>query len=273
VTRAEEAELLLAQVQRSREEQLRSARLQESTRIAREIHDVLAHALAGLTIQLEATSALIEAGAERGVVLERVRRAHALAREGLEETRHAVGVLRSDGLSVLRALEALMDDYRASAPGASVDLSVDQAAHQLDGPAALAVVRITQEALTNVRKHAPGAAVTVQLRPAHADDGALVLSICDRGGGAAPGHGGSRPHRLDRPDAASNGSSQPSGPALAEGLADSGGGYGLTGMRERAALLGGSLTAGPAADGWLVELRLPAGACEDAAGPRPAGGS
>ena len=120
---------------------------------------------------------------------------------------------------------------------------------------------------------APGAAVTVQLRPAHADDGALVLSICDRGGGAAPGHGGSRPHRLDRPDAASNGSSQPSGPALAEGLADSGGGYGLTGMRERAALLGGSLTAGPAADGWLVELRLPAGACEDAAGPRPAGGS
>ena len=98
VGRAEEAELLLAQVQRSREEQLRAARLEESARIAREIHDVLAHALAGLTIQLEATSSLLESGADRSVVLERLRRAHALAREGLEETRRAVGVLRSEGL-------------------------------------------------------------------------------------------------------------------------------------------------------------------------------
>ena len=72
VQRAEQAELLLAQTQRSHEEQLRAARLEESTRIAREIHDVLAHALAGLTIQLEATSSLIEQGAERDDVLARV---------------------------------------------------------------------------------------------------------------------------------------------------------------------------------------------------------
>ena len=81
--RAEQAELLLAQTQRSHEEQLRAARLEESTRIAREIHDVLAHTLAGLTIQLEATSSLIEQGADRDTVLARVQRAHALAREGL----------------------------------------------------------------------------------------------------------------------------------------------------------------------------------------------
>ena len=89
--RAEQAELLLAQTQRSHEEQLRAARLEESTRIAREIHDVLAHTLAGLTIQLEATSSLVEQGADRDTVLARVRRAHALAREGLDETRQAVG--------------------------------------------------------------------------------------------------------------------------------------------------------------------------------------
>ena len=65
VVRAEQAELLLAQTQRSHEEQLRAARLQESTRIARDIHDVLAHTLAGLTIQLEATGSLIEQGADR----------------------------------------------------------------------------------------------------------------------------------------------------------------------------------------------------------------
>ena len=97
--RADQAELLLAQTQRSNEEQLRAARLEESTRIARDIHDVLAHALAGLTIQLEATTALIENGAERDAILARVRRAHELARDGLRETRRAVGALRGDTAS------------------------------------------------------------------------------------------------------------------------------------------------------------------------------
>ena len=98
VQRAEQAELLLAQTQRSQEEHVRAARLEESARIAREIHDVLAHALAGLTIQLEATSALLEQGAEREAILARVHRAHALAREGLRETRRAVGALREAGV-------------------------------------------------------------------------------------------------------------------------------------------------------------------------------
>ena len=101
--RAEQAELLLAQTQRSHEEQLRAAKLEEQARIAREIHDVLAHTLAGLTIQLEATSALIEQGADRATLLERVRRAHELAREGLRETRRAVGALRGDPSLSVRA--------------------------------------------------------------------------------------------------------------------------------------------------------------------------
>jgi len=92
--RAEQAELLLAQTQRSHEEQLRATRLEEQARIARDIHDVLAHSLAGLSIQLEATTALLDQGADPESIRERVDRAHQLARDGLRETRRAVGALR-----------------------------------------------------------------------------------------------------------------------------------------------------------------------------------
>jgi len=229
VRRAEQAELLLAQVQRSREEQLRAARLAESARIAREIHDLLAHTLAGLTIQLEATGALLAGGAERSVLAERLRRAHALAREGLEETRRAVGVLRDKNLAVGDALEALLADYRVSAPGAVAELLSDGQVARLDGPAGLAVIRVAQEALTNVRKHAPGAPVRVALEVGEAN---LELSISDGGPAVS---------------ASSDGG----------GLAASGGGYGLPGMRERAELLGGTLRAGPDGQGWRVRLSLP----------------
>jgi signal transduction histidine kinase len=233
VSRAEEAELLLAQVQRSREEQLRAARLEEAARIAREIHDVLAHTLAGLTIQLEATSSMLESGAEQAVVQERLHRAHALAREGLEETRRAVGVLRSEGLDVAEALETLLAGYRASAPGVPASLTLNGDNSQLDGPAALAVVRVAQEALTNVQKHAPGAPVRVELEVEDAGADSVVLRIRDGGRPAGSGDAGH-----DR-------------------LAGSGGGYGLPGMQERAQILGGSLLAGPEGEGWQVELRLP----------------
>jgi signal transduction histidine kinase len=115
VVRADQAELLLAQTQRSHEEQLRAARLEESTRIAREIHDVLAHTLASLTIQLEATGSLLGQGADRDTVLARVRRAHQLAREGLQETRRAVGALRGDTIPAPAGIEALVAEYRATA--------------------------------------------------------------------------------------------------------------------------------------------------------------
>jgi signal transduction histidine kinase len=149
VARAEQAELLLAQTQRSQEEQLRTARLEESTRIAREIHDVLAHALAGLTIQLEATQSLVEQGAQADVILERVRRAHALARGGLIETRRAVGALRGETVPVLDAIRSLVDEYDGDA-----SLTIDGDLRQLSGPAGLALMRAVQDGLTNVRKHA-----------------------------------------------------------------------------------------------------------------------
>ncbi len=230
--RADQAELLLAQTQRSHEEQLRAARLEESTRIAREIHDVLAHTLAGLTIQLEATSSLVEHGADRETILARVRRAHGLAREGLEETRQAVGALRGDPVSASARIEAVVADYRASAD-APAELTVDGDSARLTGPTGQAVLRVVQEALTNVRKHAPGADVSVAVHAGENPGDDVVLLVEDR--------------------------HSPVGrPALApDGLALTGGGYGLQGMRERAQLLGGTLSAGAAGDGWRVELRLP----------------
>jgi signal transduction histidine kinase len=231
VARAEQAEVLLAQTQRSHEEQVRAARLEESTRIAREIHDVLAHALAGLAIQLEATRALVEQGAGRDVVLARVERAHELAREGLRETRRAVGALRGDEVSAPGAIEALVAEYRETC-GASAGLSMDGDPARLAGPTGEAVLRTVQEALTNARKHAPGAGISVVLHAGASATDEVVLTVDDHPQGPVP-------------------------PRLADSLASSGGGYGLQGMRERAELLGGSVSAGANGDGWRVELRLP----------------
>jgi signal transduction histidine kinase len=234
--RVEQAELLLAQTQRSHEEQLRAARLEESTRIARDIHDVLAHTLAGLSIQLEATGTLLEQGADRDAVLARVHRAHELAREGLQETRRAVGALRGDAVPAPAGIEALVAEYRAGADAAA-ELTIDGDRARLSGQTGEAVLRVVQEALTNVRKHAPGAEVLVTVHAGEAPDDEVVLVVDDRPVAAQP--------------------AGRSGVAVAAGLAGTGGGYGLQGMRERAQLLGGSLSAGRADGGWRVELRLP----------------
>ncbi|HSC03928.1 MAG TPA: sensor histidine kinase [Solirubrobacteraceae bacterium] len=235
--RIEQADLLLAQTQRSHEEQLRAARLEESSRIARDIHDVLAHTLAGLTIQLEATGALLEQGADRDDVLARVHRAHELAREGLQETRRAVGALRGDAVPTPAAVQALVAEYRAG-NDAGAELTIDGDPSRLSGATGEAVLRIVQEALTNVRKHAPGAEVSVTVHAGAAPDDQVVLIVDDRPTVAQPagGHGAGR----------------------SQGLAATGGGYGVRGMRERAELLGGTLSAGRVDGGWRVELRLPA---------------
>ncbi len=155
--RAEQAELLLAQAQVSHEEQLRSARLEESARIARDIHDVLAHTLAGLVIQLEATDALLGQGVDTESIRERVQRAHALAREGLQETRRAVGALRGNPPDPAPAvIRALIEQYDSP-----IEFTVTGDEGRLDGQVGEAVLRVIQEGLTNVRKHAAGAEVTV----------------------------------------------------------------------------------------------------------------
>lgn len=252
ILRVEEAELLLAQVQRSREEQLRAAALDERSRIAREIHDVLAHSMAGLTIHLDATRMLVEQGADRDRVLDRVERAHALAREGLRETRRAVEALRGDVAVVGQQLALLVDEYRAGT-GAEARLDVVGDVDSLPADAALAIVRVTQEALTNARKHAPGAAVTVAVTR---EDAAVALRIASRASGTTIAPGEPAAGKAD------HGAIPAAGPT---DLSATGGGYGLRGMRERAEILGGTLAAGPADAGWIVELRLPL----DPVGARP----
>ncbi|WP_433545316.1 sensor histidine kinase [Streptomyces sp. CA-294286] len=217
---------LLAQERAARLAEAESAALAERTRIAREIHDVLAHSLSAQMVHLEAARLLIEReppGPFRDGVLERVVTARGMAREGLAETRQALSALRGDMAPVedyLRELAA-MDGAEVRVTGEPRSLSAD---------ASQAVRRVAQEALTNVRKHAPGAAVRIAL--AYDRDG-VALEIRD----------------LGRPEAVA--------PDAREEPAAVGAGYGLLGMRERAELLGGSLSAGPEGEGFVVRLRMP----------------
>jgi signal transduction histidine kinase len=216
-------ETLAEETRLAREEQARAAALAERARIAREIHDVLAHSLAALTVQLETADALLESGraeqARRSVV-----RAGQLAREGLAETRRAIGALRGETLPLPELLAGLASGYRADL-GAPASVRVDGQPRDVNPDLALAVYRTAQEAMTNVRKHAPGAPVALTLRYGTGDVELAVES-------AAP-------------------------PGTQRPLAGSGGGYGLTGLRERAELAGGEFTAGPDGDGWRVDVRIP----------------
>jgi signal transduction histidine kinase len=184
------------------------------------MHDVLAHSLSALSLQLESTRLL---AADRGTdpdVLAAVERAHALAASGLQEARRAVGALRGDELPGPQRLPAL-----AQESGLPVRLDVTGQPRELAPDARLALYRTAQEALTNVRRHAR--ARDVELRLDYRPDGTLLV-VADHG---------------DAPPAPPGGK---------------GGGFGLTGMRERAELLGGRLSAAPTGDGFRVELWLPA---------------
>ena len=220
----EQAELLLAELEESRAAQAEAAALGERQRLAREVHDVLAHSLSGLVLQLEAARLMAvqrEAGRE---LTEAVGRAHRLAKTGLDEARSAIGLLRDDELPGPERLGALAQSY-VSDTGTPCTLEVSGAARALGAEARLAVYRVAQEALSNVRKHAKPQRVELHL--CYQADGTR-LSVEDFG---------------------------PDGQAVA---GDAGEGYGLTGMRERAELLGGELVASATATGFRVELWVPA---------------
>ncbi|MEU8384976.1 histidine kinase [Streptosporangium sp. NPDC048865] len=200
--------------------------LAERARLAREVHDILAHSQSAQIVHLEGARLLLERGDDPAAALDRVNRAVRLARAGLEETRRALDALRGQELPLAERLERLAVEFR-SVTGASCAVSVAGDLDSLEAGARLAVARTAQEALTNVRKHAPGAAVSVALRRVGRW---CELEVRDTGG--PPGSSGS-----------------PGSP---------GGGYGLVGMRERAELIGGSLAARPGAEGFEVLLRVPA---------------
>jgi signal transduction histidine kinase len=201
------------ELEESRAAHAQAAALGERGRVARELHDVLAHSLSALALQLEGTRLLArDRDADPGVI-EGLERAHHLAVSGLTEARQAISALRGDELPALEDLAGTFPNATFTVTGTPREPSTE---------ARQALSRTAQEALTNVRRHS--ASDRVELRLAYEDDG-TTLTVQDHGT-AAPVIGGR--------------------------------GYGLTGMRERAELLGGRLNAGPTDDGFRVELWLPA---------------
>lgn len=149
-----QAARLVEQTSRTQAEHVRSAALSERAHIAREIHDVLAHSLGVLAVQLEAADAVLIDGGDPAQVHRHVARARTLAVEGLTETRRAIGALRGDTLLLTDQLEQLVVDHSQDT-GTPTELSVDGSPRIFPAEVTLTVYRTAQEALTNCRKHAP----------------------------------------------------------------------------------------------------------------------
>jgi signal transduction histidine kinase len=228
----------------------------ERARIARELHDVVAHHISMVSVQAETARLTVPGMPEEGA--RRLSEIGDTARAGLTEMRRLLGVLREDAADAgpatpatappsrhpqpgLAQLNELLDESR-DASGSAIRLIVSGPVTALDPGVELAVYRIVQEALTNARRHAPGAAVDVELR--YSRD-TLLVRVRDNGPGAAV----------------------PSAPAT---------GHGLLGMRERAQAAGGELRAGGLGEGvgFLVQASLPVQAAgPSAARPATAGSS
>ncbi|RSM70889.1 two-component sensor histidine kinase [Actinoplanes sp. ATCC 53533] len=207
--------------ERERTQLTRVAVAEERARIARELHDIVAHSLS--VIVLQANGGEYAFDHDPGRAREALRTIGATGGDALDEIRHLVQILRDDDdhePSRVYAVTSAVE--RARAAGVAVDLSVDGTPPEVPGGVALAVYRIVQESLTNTLKHAgpaPSATVRVVYRP-----GAVELDVTDTGAG---------------------GTTPPAG------------GHGLVGMRERATLYGGTFDAGPSLAGWRVRARIP----------------
>jgi signal transduction histidine kinase len=225
---AEQSLALARAVNLRRGEEERNAVLGERNRIAREIHDVLAHTLGGIDVQVRAVRALLARG-EQARAMSMLESVQHLTGEGLDEARRAVQALRTDSPSLPQALEELAHAH-AQWHETPIEVSVpaeDNADTVTEVPSqvAVAMMRVAQEALTNSARHAPGRPVAVRLDEAASG---LTLSITNR-------------FDANRPREAASGD-----------------GYGLRGMQERLLLVGGTLTSGPQEDGsWRVVAHVP----------------
>lgn len=228
VLRASQAERLLTETQRAASAEAEAAALAERTRIARDIHDVLAHSLAAVSVNLEAASGLLSSvpapSAEVAKALECVDRAATLTRDGLADAKRAVHALRTAAPPLAERVAALVTDF-GNTGDAMTTFAITGNPRPVTPDVGLTVYRTAQEALTNARKHARGQPVDVVMTFLAAQ---ITLEVV-------------------------SGLGEPAGT-----LAGTGGGYGLTGLRERAAAVGGTLDAGPADGRWRVWLRIPA---------------
>jgi signal transduction histidine kinase len=226
--------------QRLREQAAEAHRVvvEERTRIARELHDVVAHRVSLMTVQAGGAKAV--AAQDPQAALQAMGAVEEAGRQALDELRHLLGVLRPETGDVddlgpqpgLADLPRLVEQTRRA--GVDVALATDRLPATLPARMDLFAYRIVQEALTNVLKHAgPGARAEVRLGT---DRSAIVIEVLDDGG---------------------DGAAVVPGP---NGTGADARGHGVVGMRERALLLGGSLDAGPRAEGgFRVVARLPVG--------------
>jgi signal transduction histidine kinase len=221
----DQAGQLLIELEGSRAAQARAAGLAERQRLARDMHDVLAHSLSGLMLQLEGARMLAAGHPGDPRLPEVIERAHQLGKSGLDEARRAIGMLRGDELPGPERLAGLAAQFQ-EVSGIPCQFTVSGQAYELPPEAGLAVYRVAQEALTNITKHACPERVEMHL--------------------------GYEPYgtRLTVENFAMD-----SEPPRETG---DGSGYGLTGMRERAELLGGELTTAMTRGGFRVDLRVPA---------------
>jgi signal transduction histidine kinase len=213
---------LLAQVEASRDAQSEAAAAEERNRIAREMHDVLAHSLAGLSMQLQAIRAVAAKEGAPASITGPIDRAAELARDGVQEARAAVGALRATRLRGLDDLEGLVEDF----PGEST-LEVTGQPGPISPDAGHAVYRAVQEAMTNAARYATGSAIDVKVAWGAEE---LLVRVRD--------------HGL---------------PAQRSPSGVTGSGTGIKSMTGRIEAVGGTLAAGPDPDGpgWRVEARLP----------------
>ena len=228
-----------ARLERERDQQAQIAAAAERARIAREMHDVVAHNLSVMIALADGAEFALDTSAPQA--RQAITQVSRTGREALAEMRRLLGVLREDGAADgtapqprLADLEALIGQVRQA--GLPVSLTVSGKPGNLPAGVELTVYRLVQEALTNTLKHAgPGATATVELRH---DRRGIAVDVRDTGRGAGAG-------------SATSGSGGSGGP----------GGQGLVGMRERSAVYGGKVQAGPGPDGgWRVSTRIDVGA-------------
>lgn len=222
-SRAQMLEQLAEQLGREREERARAAVAEERTRIARELHDEVAHAMSVIAVQADAAEGAL--ARDPALVEPPLLAIRQTAREALTEMRRVLGALRGDERPELAPepglarAGALVEQTRAT--GLEVELRIEGEPAPLPPALDLAAYRVLQEGLTNVRKHSDARRVEVVLR--YGSD-AVGVEVRDDGDGSRAGDGS---------------------------------GHGLAGIRERVALLGGEFVAGPRTRGFALRVTLP----------------
>jgi signal transduction histidine kinase len=223
---AEQSAALMANNEQLHQEQRRAAALDERNRIAREIHDVLAHSLGSLGVQIQAAQAVLTDQRDIERAVELLRQARRAATDGLNETRRALHALRVDTPPLSEALADLSANHGRH-HGAPVGFEVTGERRSLSADADLALTRTAQEALVNAAKHAAHQPVQVHL---DYEESRTTLTVVSQLAGHIDG---------------------------VSAMETVNGGYGLSGLRERLLLIEGSLDAGPEPGEWVVTAQIP----------------